>query len=659
MDFFQKIRVEWEQEIKPILEDVYASIEQMDGGIMFKRHGPTDLYTKIYKITTDYQFDFRHIDFLYYQEIGSIVEFCKKYSIEKSLREMIQHFNGFDILVRWFHCFFHHLHRFRHQAYSKKQSVGHDMALAIRTHYIRPQKSTIQSLVRSTWDRMRSNNHKMDLDLMEAMEILRSFDPFFYEQLYIIYLETLQEKSKHWFQQTDQLVYMEQVVSCFRKEEEMFLDCFDKYHDRKDQVTDILRNTLVRPFHTKLLHHDSCGWKAVLRSHHIANIKTAYCFFSHVPDCSLWSVLYQEFLEEETTQRDYEELAHFFQDQIGLIKTIFIDETLRLFFLNVVQTKFQTIFQKKPSLVVQMTQTLHHQLMMHGSSQTIKKFSRMMGFCPDRDVFYQHYHHHLRIRLLSGYFDPLLENQMLDYMSTQFGASFALNMRLMLSETQSNCLHLHQARLFKLSKIVWDFKHTNGLVYKPPSHIVGLLSGLSKSWREETDRQLRLEDMWLRGVVVVVDGEREWIMEPIQAIVLMACEGGKSYPQLVSALEIMDDETHNLQGVLDSIEKTGLVRKEEEVYSWCRPKNGEGVVVVTPIREKKKSNKTKITPQYAVEAFIVRIMKQEKTKLMMPLLGIVRKQYQSLPLREIKKIIENLVDRDFLSRTGEKLGYLP
>ena len=454
---------------------------------------------------------------------------------------------------------------------------------------------------------------------------------------------------------------MQEVVSCFSKEEEMFLHCFEKYHDRKDQVTDILRNTLVRPFHKELLYDGSCGWKSVLRSHHIPNIKTAYYFFSHVPDCSLWSVLYREFLEEETTRRDYSEVASFFQEQVRLMEKIFIDETLRVFFLNVVQTTFQSIFQKKPSLVVQMTRTLHHQLMIDRTRFQSKNFSQMMGFCPDRDVFYQYYHNLLRIRLLSGYFDPLLENEMLDCMHTQFGASFVLNMRLMLSETQSNCLHDGSCRLFKLSKIVWDFQHTTNLVYKPPPDIVDMLTGLSKSWREETERQLRLEDMWSRGVVVVTDGDdREWIMEPVQAIVLMACEGGKTRLQLLQKLEIPDDETHNLQGVLESLERTGLVRKEEEeVYAWCRQSSKEKVVVVAPIKEKKKSIKTNLIPQYAVEALIVRLMKQEKTSMMMRLMGCVRDQFPSLPLREIKKIIVSLIDRDFLTRTDEQLVYLP
>ena len=300
MDLFQKIRNDWENDVKPIIEDVYTSIEQMidgkDGSIMFQRHAPTDLYTKIYKLTTDYQFDFRHIDYLYSQEILSIVVFCHRFRIENSLQEMNQHFHGFHMLVQWFQCFFHHLNRFRQRAYSKTLSVGHDMALSIRNHYIHPQTQKIQTLIKKAWNDIRANEYKKDKDLVEAMNILWCFDPSFYEQLFFLYLQDLQDKAGQWFLQEPSISYMEKVVCCFSKEEQMFLDCFENYYERQDQVSNILKKMLVYPFHQDLLHHASCGWKALLRSHNISHIKTAYGFFSHVEDSSLWSVLYQEFL---------------------------------------------------------------------------------------------------------------------------------------------------------------------------------------------------------------------------------------------------------------------------------------------------------------------------------------------------------------------------
>lgn len=673
MDLFQKIRNDWENDVKPIIEDVYTSIEQMidgkDGSIMFQRHAPTDLYTKIYKLTTDYQFDFRHIDYLYSQEILSIVVFCHRFRIENSLQEMNQHFHGFHMLVQWFQCFFHHLNRFRQRAYSKTLSVGHDMALSIRNHYIHPQTQKIQTLIKKAWNDIRANEYKKDKDLVEAMNILWCFDPLFYEQLFFLYLQDLQDKAGQWFLQEPSISYMEKVVCCFSKEEQMFLDCFENYYERQDQVSNILKKMLVYPFHQDLLHHASCGWKALLRSHNISHIKTAYGFFSHVEDSSLWSVLYQEFLEEEALKGEYKQVEKFFREQVSLIERIFTDDKLMLFFLNVIETTFQTIFRKKPILVFQMMRTFHEFMMdrnnMSKRKMTISNFSRMLGFCPDRDVFYEYYHGTLRTRLLSGFFDPLLEKEVLECIGLQWGASFVLNMHLMLSEIQENNRKNGSCQMFKLSKIVWNFPNMKHLVYKPPPFVDNLLSGLSKYWREQTNDSMRLEDSMLTGVVVMSNGKKEFIMEPIQAIVLMACENGRTYQQLIDVLGIPDDDQHNLGGVLDSLNKSGLIVRQEEEGQWNQNHgwidNHKRSVFVLPIKNKKKEKKNNnTTPIYVLEAFIVRRMKQEKTMLMMPLIGLVRDQYPQTSLREIKKIILRLVDREFLSKEqDDRLSYVP
>ena len=679
--FLEQIKQEWKTNVQPIIEDVYESITQiiekktMDSNL-FRTCEPIDLYTQIYNMTIHHQFDFCHLDFLYHQEIHAIVVFCKKFRIH-TLSEMKRQIFGFKILLKWFHVFFHHLNRFRQRSYHTTCTIEEEMITTIRNHYMKAQIPIISQLVSSKWSKIRKNQYMSDSTLDDIMNIIFSFHSQYYNDLLSLYLihlqDFLQKKSTLWLSHDNILFYMTNVNQCFCHEEKMFLEYFREESEELPHIHIILKKTFIYPYCDIFLQDDQYGWKALLRANCLTDIQTAYKYFSWMEDPSLWSFLYQEFLEERIAAFPCEtfisSMAHLLKEQNRLLIDVFRDEKLKVYFTTTMEKTIQKAMGRDDHLIFQLAKTLHHQVSKRSSKQVLKDISSLVAFCPEKDLFYQHYHHFLKIRLMLGrYFIPH-EKMLLDMFRTKLGMSFVLNLHLMMEEIQNNRFSIKHYSLHKLSRVVWKLETQKSLQYKIPETVQKYLGILfDKMQKEKINKDIRLELLWYQGTVILTRNGTDFYMNPIQAIVLLTLDHEPITRQtLITRLQIVDDTHHNLGGVLESLSKAMLII-EKEPNQWCWYAHGNQthritrVMVplvkkpLTQIESEKQENK--VCP-IVIEAFIVKTLKHEKSMPFFQVLEVVHKRY-SVRLVEVKRIIESLMDREFLSKDNDNhLHYVP
>jgi hypothetical protein len=670
--FFKKVKYQWETDVEPILEDVYecitAIIEKKGTPSIFRKCEPVDLYTQIYEMTTNIEFDFCHIDFLYNQEIDAFVRFCERFRI-RSLSEMNRHIFGFKILMKWFNCFFHHLNRLRCRAYYNARMVEDDIIQSIQKHYIEPQKEFISYLICQKWGQIRKNNYATDPTLFESMNLIYCFHHQFYNEVFSIYFNHLQvyarHKSDEWVSDKNSLVYMEKSNQCFHEEKIMFHKYFTKYEELP-QIYTILKKEFIFPYARNLLQDATHGWKALLRTKHLPNIQTAYNYFYWMDTPTQWVELYQEFLEENIGPLSVAELSYFLKDQTNLLESVFTDDKLRVCFINTLDKTIQKKISNNQQLVIQIAKTIHHNITKKSSKEFLIDLSGLVGFCPEKEVFYENYHYFLKNRLLMGKFHIHLEKMMLDILCSKLGVSFVLNLRLMLEEIQTNYVSNKNCTMNKLSGVIWKLEKDKPLKYEIPHSIRRNLMRLYTHIPKKSKKSsIKLELLWFQGVVALHRGGTDFYMTPIQAIVLMALENPSTHQKLVGKLQIDDDENHNLGGVIESLSKAMLiVQTPGGEWYWNTEKKYATInVIVPPVKSKKRntSDENDTIHPFIIEAFIVKTLKREKTMTSFHLLDIVSKAYEKIRLVSIKKIVETLIDREYLSKDNDRneLSYVP
>lgn len=677
--FLQQVKQEWEQNIQPIIEDVYGSITQIiektsNNPNLFRKCEPVDLYTHIYNMTVHHQFDFCHLDFLYQREIESIQVFCSRFQIH-TLSEMNRQILGFKILLKWFHVFFHHLNHFRYRSYFNSYSIEEDMVYTIRKHYLKPQLSMISQLICSKWTKIRNHKYAVDPILFDSMNFLSSFHPTYHnDQLLSLYFKHLrifsQRKSDAWYSQDNILFYMNNVNRCFEQEKKMFCHYFSQQRDELDKVFTILKKSFIYPFCDIFLQDAQYGWKSLLSSNHVPDIQIAYQYFSRMEEPSLWLFLYQQFLEDQiasfSTENMVDPLAMLLKQQTHLLEEVFTDEKLRIRFTTTLGKSIQKAMTDNDQIVVHLVKAIHHHIPKKSSRQTLKDLSALVAFSSDRDLFYDHYHHFLKTRLLLGRHHLPHEKMMLNIFCTKLGMSFVLNLRLMTEEIQKNCVSNGRYSLNKLSSIIWKLDQNKPLEYKFPPPVQVNLQKLYDRMRQETPKSIQLKMLWHQGVVVLTRNGIDFFMSPIQAVVLMALEAPQTREELVQKLQIPDDCEHNLDGVMESLSKAMLIVKSEDVNQWCWythniQRHNITRVIVPPIKKPKKTNPDcgHTFDPIVMHAFIVKTLKQERQMKYFQLMDLVSKRYNAR-LVEVKQSIETLIEGEYLSKDEENnLHYIP
>lgn len=672
MTFFKKIQDDWGSGIQPILDDVCKGTTHIinggEGFDIFKQCNPVELYTKIYNMTTSFHFDFTHLDFLYQKEMEAVVSFCNTFSSIHSLEEMDRHIQGFNLLIRWFYCFFHHLNRLREKVYPKVCGVEEDMKRCVRDHYLRTHKHTISDLICSHWDRIRSSHYPTDHVLLETMKTIAGFDPEQHHYLLLLYYSVLQQYSQQlsdkWLSEKNILVFMDMAYRFLTQEKKMFLSYFYQHQDDLPHLCGIIKKVMVDPHIGVFMNDSGHGWKALLRSNHVADIRVAYHFYSWYDDHTQWLLLYQEFLDEkfQSFQEDglILSMVQLWNEQTEILDGVFLHEKTRGCFRDALNRVFQKKILQDNQVAPQLVRTIHQTFSKKRTpGEIMNGLMVLSGYCADKELYYGYYHQHMKTRLLSGRFNPVRERMVLGLMRDIFGSSFTLNLFLMLDEVCGDCLSNGPYHMCRLSRVVWDIDN-KPLQYRPPALVEKRLQLLYDQWRQKTNTMMRLELPWTHGSVVLSIGPAEFIMSPTQAIVLLALKEPMTRQGLVGVLGVPDDDDHNVDGVLESLSRSLLIEKCSNDDRWCWVLSHKpGRMVLPPIRKKKTRKQDMGLSPVVVEASIVRTLKKEKQLSFLDLMVHLVDQYPDIQVSWARKLVENLVDREFISRENGVLCYVP
>lgn len=674
MGYLQKIQQEWETEIQPIIKHVCQCIstlstKQQDMSIrpnqLFLYADAMEVYTKIYQLTTHPHVDFIHLDFLYKKEMGTISYFCSQFHI-LSLEDIPLQQKGIQLLIQWFHCFFHHLNRLREKVYHNHQKVEQDIKRVIQKSYLSRQKPTISKCFVEKWTHIRKDNYSHDMMVAQVMNILFSMDPAYYREVIKSYFQQfqlyLEKKSYEWNHPS----LMEKIRYCFQQEKKMFVFYFSNHTEQDiDQHEKLLKKILVYPYYERFLYDEHYGWKAMMKQPTCFSLSTTYFFYSQLQDPTLWVLCHQEFLEESIHSFPEHQmvilLSQLLKTQDELVQSIFSSEKLKSCFHTIVEKSILDIFIEKPILVSLLVKQIHFMIQKPTRTVLLEDVSALIPYCPDKDVFYEHYQQAMKERLWMERYHPSHENFLLKTMQEKLGMSFVLNLKLMLKELESNCLSDHPFHVYQLSKIVWEKRSPPLLQYRLPFLVQEKLKSLVDAWK--TDPLRRCENRWLQGSVSLGFQKTTYIMTPIQAIVLLALEVPSTYLELIEKLQIPDDPLHNLEGVLESLFKVQLVQQEKEKWCWNTTTIHGTKIHVPSVKPKKKNHHVRkeedVHHPMVMEAWTVRKMKQQKTCLLSMLVQDLQQQFPKNNSKTFKTLIDNLVERDFLQKENSSISYVP
>ena len=680
-NFDKDVINEWNEKVQPIIDRLYVYItSHIENPLGFKENmftscDPVSIYTLFYNITMNHKFDYVHLNILFQKEMDAIIIFCSKFKIH-TLHDIINHFKGFKLLLKWFHCFFHHLNRMNMRV-CDQLPVHLQMKKILNDYYIIPQQQYIIELICSQWSAIRKSNYTIDNVLIEIMSIINDVSFTIYPNIeHHYFLKTCDHISlviEDWHQKEDYLKCMYNMVHFLNLETYMVQTYLNDYQE--DYIMTLFRSWIINPYYHHFLNDKTYGWKALLRSGgHKNNIIIGYEFFSSVNDVSVWVETYKEFVQEEliyiNKNADVITALHtFLVYQENLLYNILPHKKVIHTLITQLHNGIENLFKSNPHLILQLVQTLEKYLRKKNNQNILQQLCSLICFCYDKETFHSHYKTLFRKRLLLSLYYYDNEKNVLDYLCCKIGKSFALNLMVMLDEIRHKKKSCGNVSLYKLSKVAWDIEKEKSLKYKIPLKIKEKLDALSTEWKQQINPIMKLDLLLSQGNVVIsgqyVSGCYEFVMNPIQAIVLLVLENHHySRQSLLNILEIPDDNEHNVDGVLESLLRCGLIIYVDEKWSWnnfysCKSSR----IIVPPISVKKISannanDESKKRANYTIETLIVRTLKKNKSMCYKNIIQLVMDNVDT-DNKTIKQIIEYLIEREYISCEDDFLHYVP
>lgn len=664
-DFMEEVHRMWATDVQPAIDHLLQNInnyilnpEETEWAIP----NPMDVYTSCYRLTTKCKFNYDHLELMYNKQMDTIREFCSLFQV-RSLREMVFQYEGFRWMIKWMRCFFHHLNRMMIRSTSLSKNADEETMLwVIRDHYLSPQQDAIFSLLSWHWKDIREKNYYKDYQLMRAMDVISEIYPamsmsvashFMWEtEVYYRKLRSMPFECEP---------YMKMCANLARRENEMIL----LYMTSQVCTYHLFLEILIKPVFSEILHHPRYGWETVLRSGNIQDIKTAHDFlqFGDEPE---WLSSHHHFIKTTMEEKDGNMplLLEFFMSQNQLYHEVIPNARMRKEMDNVLQKCFVDFFRTGTKHTIQLVRMADMMIRKKNTkAEELISVVAMMLFCPDRDYMHSLYKDYLRRRLLEHCFLEK-EELMVSLMRKKLGVAFVLNFQVMVDEMRNRKLQYGCISMHILSRVAWGLSlPSKQLLWQSPiqnhlSYMVPYVEGQ------------RHDLSMTHGSVVLERKAHEFLMSPVQAIVLLAMqemgEEGVNQSEIVAKLGIRDDPDHNVRGVLDSLSKDrcALLLFEEKEKKW---KINPGFhsksrrLLLPPVAEYKVDEETgEDHRQHAImlEALIVRIVKHHSPLSYVHLVQRIGKE-MTTSVQQIRNSVESLIGRDYLSKEISMIHYVP
>lgn len=528
----------WQELIQPRVDElshyIRSRINQQDETqcTFWNTCVTASVYTTFYNITTSHDFSYQYLEYFIKKEFSSIELFCSSFTIN-NLDDLLIHVTGFELYIKWFKCFFHHLNRY----YNKVTSYNlHDLHYPIETCYLRPQLHMIESLLIERLLYIRNNDYPLN-NLDKIMEILTKY-------------HSIKKKINLLFT-TETTKFYKNIVQVYYKENNsnhLFIQKCIYYLKNEKQIGIKYIKTfnllfiehIITPTFNSIL----TEWINILDTENIQDISLYYEYLK-LGNRNDLILNYKKYIENKlSTIRQLSEIIHIYNYNTKWIKQILVEEKNK--FIDVLNKTMINLFKQNTSI----GETIVRKIDSYIKKKIVNcdVLIELLKFCSDHELIQHQYRNYLRERLL---IDPCIKREklMLNMLKSQLGNTFVLNMTTMINEIQTNYNQMSKICMYTLSRVIWGFD-TN-LKYKAP-----IQHELEKMIPCEQNKKYELTMAY--GSVIIKSSykgkEKNIIMSPVQAIVLLTIQDKPcSYNELVNILDIPDDNIHNLVGVLKSL----------------------------------------------------------------------------------------------------------
>jgi hypothetical protein len=508
------------------------------------------------------------------------------------------------------------------------------------------------------------------LDETCNLMMYKYFEDFYVHAITVHY----QKKSREWRLLNNIMLYMKKALDYLDHERETTHNFF---LDRSWNITkDIFIHEIIGSY------SDTCmedkAFIKTLRSADKDNIRTHYEFLQHTHYSEVlgnYSIYIGECIRDLPHDTGIlEAMISMNKRERNYIDDIFSCHVDFVDFVEIVQKAWRNLLSKQSGLVSLFVRTIDKMIRNDDKDIDVKAENILAFFeyISDKDIFLQSYRDLMIHRLLENY-NADQEYIVIQILKIKMGGGYVLPLVSMMNDMNLNKKYNSEFDPYTNRRITamvlsiqWGIK-MEPTEWKLPSCIETELGEYISFFMDKYGRNKRLRTLYTLGRVIIKgvynnNKTYEFIMTPVQAMCFMAIGEGPTTMEAIADKVIMNGDK-DIQNILMSLVKGGLLKTDNnqwsinELYVSKRRINRMPAVDLKVSTE--KNTEVFANRGYIIDGVIMRIMKSRRRLSHSDLIiesGGHIKLFKP-DVKDIKKRIESLIERDYLERDKEDRSY--
>ncbi|XP_018682167.2 cullin-1-like [Musa acuminata AAA Group] len=666
---------------------------------------PNDLSEQLYAEYKKSLMDYLH---------STVLPSLRSKNDEYMLKELVRRWLNYKVMVRWLSRFFHYLDRYfvKKKALLPLKEAG---ITCFRDLVYEEMKGKIKDAVISLIYQEREGS-QIDRPLLNNVVEIFIQIGLGSKEYYEVDLEAplLQDTAAYYSRKASKWILEDSCPEYMLKAEERLKqekDRVDHYldHTTKQKLIENVEHQLLSVNEIQLLEKENSGLIALLRDGKVDDLERLYRLFSRIPEgLTHVSQLFTQHVKAEGTALVSQ------AENAASSKRVLIRRIIELHdkYMGYVQENFQNhtllnkalkeafeVFCNKSvagSSSAEMLASFCDNVLRKAGSEklsddeidtTLEKAMKLLSYINDKDLFAEFSRKKLARRLLfDRYANEDHERLILTYLKQQCGGQFSSKMEgmvtdLTLAKENQSCFedylyanpHAHPGTELSVSVLTtgfWPSYKSSDLTL--PDEMIKCIEAYKKFYESSTKNR-KLSWIYSLGTCNInakFDAKSiELTVATYQAAVLLLFNSADrlSYAEIKAQLNLTDEDMvrvlHSLScaryKILKKAPMTDTVSPNDifEFNSKFTDKMRRIKVPLPPVDENKKViedvNKDR---RYAIDAYIVRIMKSRKAlghqQLVLECIQQLSRIFKP-DVKLIKQRIEDLITREFLERDGE------
>ena len=667
----EMIDKEWTHTFEPLIKRIFEDLQTSNKQRLSERDDIMSAYSKCYKILTQKGIEYEHINDLSNRQRKILKDFCWSFTMT-SIDDFLKCWKIYNLSLKFFKMFFYYHDRMYKNLYKTSNCF---LSIFYYNYLYFNRDKLINLLIQCRLAETDRNQFCQTISAFTKLDetcnlmMFKYFEDFYISDVTFHY----QKKSREWRLLNNIMLYMQKALDYLNHERET---THHFYLDRSWNITKGIFISEIIGSYSDTCMEDGAFIKT-LRSGDKNNIRTHYEFLQHTHFTEIvdnYSTYIGECIGELPKDTSIIEVMivmnnreHEYIDEIFSCHEKYID------FVEIIHKAWKNLLSKQSGLLSLFVRNIDKMIRNDDKDTDIKAANILAFFeyISDKDVFLQYYRDMMIHRLLDKY-NADQEYIVIHILKTNMGGGYVLPLVSMMNDMNIN-------NKYKYEFDPYTNKRTNAMVLSIqwgikmdptewilPSCIDTELGDYISFFMTKYGRNKRLRTLHTLGQVIIKgiynNKTYEFIMTPIQAMCFLAIgEGSNTMEEIADkVIKKGDKDIHN---ILTSLVKGGLLKAENnqwvinELYVSKRRINRIPAVDLKVSSE--KNPEVVANRGYIIDGVIMRIMKSRRRLSHSDLIIDSGGQIKLFKpdVKDIKRRIESLLERDYLERDKENSSY--